>query len=686
MSRQVDEDGRTSQPIINTVQARSLSVGRPGCGALSHDALKASPFIPLILVIIFFAIVAPARMWVQSPAPPANAPIAYQVTFPEAEHHVMQVEVTFHGVGTQPLDVRMSRSSPGRYAVSEFAKNVFWVEAYNGRNQKLAYTRPDADIWRVAGHDGTVRVVYKIFGDYANGTYFGVDTTHAHLNMPAAFMWAVGRENQAMRVTFTPPAGSGWKIGTQLYATSDAGTFTAPNLQYFMDSPTELSNFVTSTFSVPNGNGARANFRLVVHSDGSQSDVDDLAKMVDRLTREHMAVYGEFPQFEPGQYTFLLDYVAWGAGDGMEHRNSTSISSPGLSLQTPQGRQQALGTISHEFFHTWNMERIRAVGLEPFDFTRENVTCCLWLGEGFTQYYGPLLLTRAGLGGGRGGAPVGSVVQVMNTPGRAVRSLVQMSEYAPFADGAGSFVDSTDANRTFLSYYTYGAGIAIALDLSLRDISGGTLSLDDYMRLLWIQHGKPGGPAPGLVAKPYGLKDLRDHLATLTGNRRFADDFFDKYIEGRELPDYARLLALAGYAVRSADTGRGWLGNVSMAETPGGLAVGIAGGRGGGNGRLSPVPLGTPLYEAGIDSGDVITTIDGQSATAAAWSAIAQKKPGDRVTLVVARRGGATVTRTATVRQDPTIQQIVSMDTIPGGALTAAQKVFRDRWLATGVK
>src|SRR5204863_159812 len=160
----------------------------------------------------------------------------------------------------------------------------------------------------------------------------------------------------------------------------------------------------------------------------------------------------------------------------------------------------------------------------------------------FTQYYGLLLLTRSGVGGQQDGAVVGSAVEVMNSPGRAVRSPVQMSEYAPFADGAGGFVDATDIDRTFLSYYTYGAGIALALDLSLREMSGGKQSLDDYMKLLWTQHGKPGGPAPGLVSKPYSVKDLRDHLATLTGNRKFADDFFDKYVEGREAPEYARLL------------------------------------------------------------------------------------------------------------------------------------------------
>jgi predicted metalloprotease with PDZ domain len=626
----------------------------------------------LALLALIFLAATPA--WSQTQQP-AAAPITYQVTFPEPEHHWMQVEVTFANLGTQPLDARMSRSSPGRYAVAEFAKNVFSLEAFGSKGQKLVYSRPDADVWRVSGHDGTVRVVYRIFGDHANGTFFGIDTTHAHLNMPAAFMWAPGHENKPIRITFRPPAASRWKIGTQLFTTPDPNTFTAPNLQYFMDSPTELSDFVVSTFSLPDSDGTPVQFRLVVHSDGSQADVDELAKLVQRLVREQMAVFGEFPKFESGNYTFLLDYVPWGDGDGMEHRNSTSISDPGLSLRTAQGRQRALGTISHEFFHAWNVERIRPAGLEPFDFTRENVTCCLWLAEGFTQYYGPLLITRAGLGGSRAGAPVNSAVQVINTPGRAVRSPVQMSEYAPFADGAGSFVDATDSSRTFLSYYTYGAGLALALDLSLRELSGGKLSLDDYMRLLWREHGKPGA-APGIVARPYTLKDLREHLAVLTRSREFADEFFDKYIEGREAPDYARLLPLAGYTLRTADPRRGWIGNASLSETENGLAVGV-----GRDGMSAPVAFNTPLYEAGIDSGDTIKTIDGQPATMARWEAIGNRKPGERVALVVMRRDGSTVSKSVTLRSDPTAQQVTPVE-----SLTPAQTAFRRAWLETKVR
>lgn len=628
-------------------------------------------FLPWMIIIA-----AAASAWAQSPAPP---PVLYKVTFPEPEHHWMQVEMTFSRLGSKPLDVRMSRSSPGRYAVAEFANNVFSVEAYNGRGQKLVYARPDADVWRVGAHDGAVRIVYKIFGDYPNGTYFGIDTTHAHLQMPAAFMWGVGHENDPIRITFSAPPESKWKIGTQLFPTNDPDTFIAPNLQYFMDSPVELSGFLVGAFTIANSDRTPAQFRLVVHADASQSDVDELTRMTERLVREQMAVFGEFPKYEPGNYTFLLDYVPWGASDGMEHRNSTSISNVRVNLKTAQGRQQALGSISHEFFHSWNMERIRSAGLEPFDFTRENVTCCLWLGEGFTQYYGPLLLTRTGIAGQRDAAVVAPTIELINAPGRTVRSAVQMSEYAPFSDGATPG-DITDASRTFLSYYSYGAGIALALDLSLRDMSGGKLSLDDYMKLLWTQHGKPGGAAPGLVSKPYTVADLRNHLASLTGNRKFAADFFDKYVEGRELPDYSRLLALAGYTLEMAPPGQGWLGNLPVSETANGLAVGIVAQNGGFPSRPFPVPFDTPLYNAGIDSGDIIRTIDGQPATSARWNATSEMKPGGSVKLVVVRRGGEVITKTITLIQDPTARRIVAMENP-----SPAQRAFRQNWLGTKV-
>jgi predicted metalloprotease with PDZ domain len=451
-------------------------------------------------LLMFLAIIAsavPARAQ-------AGAPVRYRVTIPEPEHHWLQVEVTFEGLGAMPLRARMSRSSPGRYAVHEFAKNVFHVEAWDASGRALAVTRPDVDEWHVEGHGGAVRLVYQVFGDQADGTYMAVDTTHAHLNMPATFMWGVGLDARPIAITFTPPQGSGWTVGTQLFPTADPFAFTAPNLQYFLDSPTEMARLIESTFEVLDG-GRPARFRLLAHADAAQADLDALARLVERLVREQRAVFGAFPVFEPGSYTFLLDYVPWADGDAMEHRNSTYISDPGVSIRTPAGRTSALDAISHEFFHVWNVERIRPAGLEPFDFTRENITCCLWLAEGFTQYYGPLLLRRAGL---VPQLPLSPVSVVMNSPARALRSPVEMSEHGPFAD-AGVANDVHDRSRSFISYYTDGAALAFGLDLMIRERTSGRLSLDDYMRRLWERFGAVAGAAPPPVGPP--------HTATRTG-------------------------------------------------------------------------------------------------------------------------------------------------------------------------
>ena len=208
---------------------------RARCAAFSTGFLAA--------IVLLFVLAASVRA--QTPAP-----ITYRVTFPEPEHHWMQVEVTFPGLGTAPLKARMSRSSPGRYAVHEFGKNVFWVEAFNGAGRKLSYTRPDVDGWDVAGHDGTVRLVYKIFGDHADGTYMAVDTTHAHLNMPAAFMWAAGLEARPMRITFVPPAGSNWRVGTQLFTTNDAfSTAGKPSLSVVRPSLYTMKSSLPTTYS-----------------------------------------------------------------------------------------------------------------------------------------------------------------------------------------------------------------------------------------------------------------------------------------------------------------------------------------------------------------------------------------------------------------------------------------------------
>src|SRR6187431_1010942 len=158
------------------------------------------------------------------------ASVVYKVSVPAPEHHVASVEVTFTNVPAGTLQARMSRSSPGRYAVHEFAKNVYDVHAFDGTGKPLTFARPNPYQWDVSNHDGTVRITYQVYGDLVDGTYLGIDPGHAHMNMPATLMWARKMDDRPVRLTFTPPAGSNWKAATQLFPTSDPWTFTAPNL------------------------------------------------------------------------------------------------------------------------------------------------------------------------------------------------------------------------------------------------------------------------------------------------------------------------------------------------------------------------------------------------------------------------------------------------------------------------
>jgi predicted metalloprotease with PDZ domain len=595
----------------------------------------------------------------------AQQPTVYRVSFPAPEHHYAEVEVTFHQVPAGTLEARMSRSSPGRYAVHEFAKNVFDLKAFDGKGKALETTRPNAHQWNVSGHDGTVRITYKVFGNHVDGTYLGIDTTHAHMNIPATFMFARGFDARPIRITFVPPAGSAWKPATQLFPTSDPWTFTSPNFQYFMDSPTELSDYTLRSFKVRNPDGKEFTINTAVHHDGPPSAIDEYAAGAEAIVREQGAVFGEFPEFDGGVYTFLGDYVPWGGGDGMEHRNSTVVASP-ISFKDPQNVRRALGTVSHEFFHAWNVERIRPKTLEPFSFEDANVSGELWLAEGFTQYYGGLIMHRAGhTPMDRAVASMANAAQaIANGPGRQFRSPVEMSQWAPFADAARS-VDPTNQSNTFISYYTYGAAVALAMDLSLRDRSNGRISLDDYMRAMWKAHGKPGGAQPGLVAKPYTLKDARDRLAEVSGDRAFADEFFEKYIEGQELPDYPKLFARAGFTLRKRNPGGAWTGIPQMdRENPAQIG--------------SLVVWGSPAFVAGLEQGDTLLSVDGHAFTSLA-AALKDRRPGDRLAVEFRRPSGATATTTITLGEDPAFD--VTPVEADGGTITPQQKAFRDAWL-----
>ncbi len=584
----------------------------------------------------------------------AQEKVRYEISFDNALHHEALITATFPGVGTQPLAIRMSRSSPGRYALHEFAKHVYSLTATDSKDKPLPVTRPDPYGWTVTGHDGTVIIRYTLFGNRADGTYTGITSEYAHLNMPATFVWAKGLENRPVEVTFRLPAGKDWKIATQLKPMS--GTiFWAPHLQYFMDSPTHMGNFFLQEWKVDH-KGKTATMQFAIHHEGTEAEADAFVDRTKKVVQEEMAVFGELPDYDFGRYTFIAAYLPWVDGDGMEHRNSTFLTSQQPLLT---GATNNLGTVSHEFFHAWNVERIRPKSLEPFDFERANMSGELWFAEGFTNYYGHLVLARtrdyslnafAQLTGA-------NLNRFLNSPGRDYFSAVGMSQQAPFVDAAVAIEPNNRAN-TYISYYLHGEVIALALDLTLRQ-QFKDITLDSYMRRVWEKYGK--------TEKPYVIDDLRLTLGEVTGNQSFADNFFTRYIVGKEAAPYETLLRQAGFLLRKANPGKASLGSERLTYTDQGAMV------------VSQVLVNSPLYKAGLEQGDIILTINGKSASAQHIGSIPGTfKPGDKAEVTFTQMGKRK-TSTVTFAEDPQLEVVTAEST--GSTVTKTEQQFRQWWL-----
>jgi predicted metalloprotease with PDZ domain len=600
-----------------------------------------------------------------SPAAAQRQLIEYEIAFPKAEQHEANVIATFRGVPSGELRAAMARSSPGRYANTSFAKNVYDVRATDGRGRPLAVTRPDPHTWSVRGHDGTVRISYTVWGDRTDGTYLGIDHSHAHLNMPATFMYPKGVASGPIRLKIQLRAG--WRVATQLAPTADSMTFTAPNLQYFLDSPTEIGPVTIRTWTSTLGNKT-STYRVAVHHLGTEPQVDSFATLVKRVVAEAEAMWGEQPGYDLGTYTFIADYLPWVNGDGMEHRNSTVLTSRG-TLADSASRVNRLGAVSHEVFHAWSMERLRARALEPFDFDRENMSRELWFGEGFTNYYGPLIIRRAGLSTDADFANEmgGAIAEVINGPGREHFSAAEMSLLAPFVDGA-VWLDPTNRQNTFISYYTGGQVIGLALDLLLRQRYNTTL--DEYMRVLWRDFGRHQSAAFA-PTRPYTTADLRITLGRVAKDTAFANDFFRRYIEGREAPDFGPLLAQAGFLIPKDTVIRPYLG-ASMGPDSTGVFINWTSANG-------------SMYLAGISGGDIVHSIDGIRVTSvdSLNSVVRARKPGDVVQVALTQRGDR---RTLPMKliSLPTVRMI-SYESA-GIAVTDAIRRFRSEWLGSKVR
>lgn len=587
----------------------------------------------------------------------AQQAIQYTLDLGNIQHHELGVTIDFSALPPQPLVVRMPTASPGRYAVHNFAKNVYAVEAFDQEGTPLSVSRTGLNEWTVAGHKGHATFKYTLFANRADGTYAKVDNRKLHLNMPATFAYGLGLNDRPVELMIPTDQQPSWKVATQLQRVGDR-KFRAPNYYYFFDSPTLVGDIRFRSWTVASGSRVDT-IEMAFLTPDPDTTLDAYAEWTRKVVAEQQAIYGELPAFDFGRYTFLCAYNQYVSGDGMEHRNSTICSAP-VALEGYQDR--LIGTISHEFFHCWNVERIRPASLEPFNFDEANLCGELWFAEGFTSYFDDLSLQRAGILSAED--YVSGLTRTLNyvllRPGTRYRGPVGMSQCAPFVDAATS-IDGDNFANTFISYYSYGAVLGLALDLELRRDHDTDLS--SYMRLVWNRYGR--------TEVPYHIPDLENLLGEITENPAFAKNWFSTHIYDSGLPDLKDLLNDFGVEMTLDQMDSVGFYGLRLRDTDDGLQV------------AGTVFANSPLYTAGLEEGDYLLALnETELSSVEQWDeAVAELKIG-QTCMIKFKQNGIETTGNFTATVDPTFSvRLLSQKEVKGKI-----KKRQEAWLRSGIK
>src|ERR1043165_5990474 len=418
------------------------------------------------------------------------ASINYRLMMPRPASHLfwVNVEVTLaEGSAAEYLDFQMPRWSPGRYSVFDFAKNVQEVESFAGicpppgrcDTAMRPVTRLDDQTWRVQLLGSkSLTFTYKVFGDDLSGTFSQLDERHATFNGGSVFMYIVGHKPDAVKLWIDAP--KNWRVINGASTSENQREFSFSNYDILIDTPTEISpDWTLETFKVDG-----KTYRVVVHSSGSEGGRrPQLVRDLEKIVRAETGMWGQ-PEFDT--YTFLFHFAADDrSGDGMEHLVSTDIIEPG-ALGEATTYEDTLEAASHEFFHVWNVKRLRPAELGPWDFTRPANTRGLWIAEGITNYYGHLMQRRAGLWDDKKlfSTMAAQIAEIENAPGSKLLSAEESSLIASFIDDA-PHAQQTNLANTSISYYPKGETLGLVLDLLIRRSTNGTASLDDVMRAMY---------------------------------------------------------------------------------------------------------------------------------------------------------------------------------------------------------
>jgi predicted metalloprotease with PDZ domain len=591
--------------------------------------------------------------------PPAPKPLelSYTLAFPQPHTHLYEVTFTIGNVAQPQVDIALPVWTPGSYLVREYARHVQDFAANDESGQALQWRKLDKATWRIEAGGGpdklkTVRAFYRVYANELATQTSHLDATHAYFNGASLFMYVPSAKDRLHRIRFIVP--DKWRVTTPLaLAPDEDGYYTAADYDRLVDSPTEIGTHKLLEFTV-RGKPHRVAIWGEFNFDENRLK-GDLAKIVE----EGAKMFGGLPY---DHYTFIV-HVQPGAGGGTEHLNSNvSMTTPG-SFRSERGYKGFLGLESHEYFHHWNVKRIRPLALGPFDYQRENHTSGLWVSEGVTSYYGDLLLRRAGL------ISVNEYLERLGntlagyeqTPGR----FKQTADSASFDAWIKLYRPDENSINTAMSYYTKGEILGLMFDLEIRSLTGGAKSLDDVMRLLLENHGLP---KPGFTDAE--LKAAFERVAGVD-----LTDFWRRFVSGSDEIDFAAYLNKAGLQLTKGYQLGAPYAN-SKTDKPG--ALGLRARAQGDRAIVAAVLAGSPAYESGVNTGDEIAAIDGQRVIAAnANERLNDLRAGQRVTLTVFRRERLmNIELTAAVK--PFDRYTISELTTAG----EAQKALRRAWLS----
>jgi predicted metalloprotease with PDZ domain len=557
--------------------------------------------------------------------------IAYTIVARDLGGHLFDVTMTVAAPAPDGQVFALPAWIPGSYMIREFARNIVRIRA-ESNGAEVGLTKLDKHTWKAAPCAGPLTLWYEVYAWDLSVRAAHLDQTHGFFNGTSVYLRALGQEEVPHQVDIqrpADPAAANWRVATALPELGARrygfGTYIAANYDELIDHPVEMGDFALATFKA---HGIAHD--IVVTGRVPNLDMARLQADLKAICETQIAFFEPSTRRAPMErYVFLTLAVGDGYG-GLEHRASTALicaraDLPSSATPKPaepgEGYLKFLGLCSHEYFHTWNVKRIKPAAFAPYDLQVENYTPLLWLFEGFTSYYDDLMLVRAGIIGEQAyfkllAKTVGSVLR---GSGRTKQSVADSS----FDAWSKYYRQDENAANAIISYYTKGSLIALAFDLTIRARTGGAKSLDDVMLALWQRYGRDFYPSVGRGVTEAEVEALFDEVTGLK-----LRSTFERYVRGTDDLPLAKLYAPFG--VKLVDERKSGRPSID---------AGI--GRDNAGAKLINVHEGGPAHQAGLSAGDVIIAVDGLrvNGTPSNLDALlARYSVGDKVTVHAFRR------------------------------------------------